>query len=418
VQNSGATDALVTIIYLPTNAAPVARSLVVRARSRATVQVHEFSQGVGRGWPVAARVAADRPVVVERPMYFSYGPGWTGGHVAMGATATSTRWYFAEGYTGAGFDMYLTLQNPSTTPTTATITYLFGDGGRQQQTVGLPGQTRQTVNVHATVGREREVSTVVESSGGVGIVAERPMYFRYGAAITGGHVAMGARQPEPVWYFAEGYTGTDFDQYFSILNPNPQPVTVTITYYLPDDRVEQRMVMVGASRRGTVAVHNGSDPGGLGRGYENSARLESTLPVVIERPMYFRYNLRDGRVADGGHTAVGATGLSTTYQFAEGYTGAGFDEYLTIQNPNDQPNQLRLTFQRPDGTTVGRDRIVPPRSRATVQVHDPNEGVGPGQEIAVTVASLSGLPFLVERPMYFVYGPGWTGGHVAIGHPG
>jgi hypothetical protein len=32
------------------------------------------------------------------------------------------------------------------------------------------------------------------------------------------------------WYFAEGYTGGDFDEYLTILNPHAAPVDLTIIY--------------------------------------------------------------------------------------------------------------------------------------------------------------------------------------------
>jgi hypothetical protein len=429
IQNPDPTETLVAVTYQPTGAAPVLRSAMAPALSRTTLTVHDLVTGVGRGWPVAARVRATGRVVAERPMYFNYGPGWTGGHVALGAVTPATRWYFAEGYTGAGFDQYLTLQNPSTVNTTVTITYRFADGqGGQQQTLALPAQSRRTVNVHDVVGRGRAVSMIVDSAGGVGIMAERPIYFSYNGhanafSATGGHVAVGARAPAHTWWFAEGFTGEGFDQYFSILNPNDQPAKVVITYYLPGDRQEQRSLTVEAGRRGTVAVHRNDDPAGLGRGFTNAARLVSDRPVVVERPIYFRYGLRDGRLVDGGHTVVGATTLSTSYGFAEGYTGAGFDMYLTFLNPGDQPNQIQMIFQLDGGATVIRQRTVAPRSRETVAVHDPVAGVGPGQAISTSLVSLDGRPFLSERPMYFNYvplagGPGWTGGHVAIGNPG
>ena len=31
---------------------------------------------------------------------------------------------------------------------------------------------------------------------------------------------MGASAPQPTWLFAEGYTGTGFDEYLIVLNPN------------------------------------------------------------------------------------------------------------------------------------------------------------------------------------------------------
>ena len=49
-------------------------------------------------------------------MYFDYmGTGahhWAGGRDTIGATAPSFNWYFAEGYTGEGFEEWICIQNP------------------------------------------------------------------------------------------------------------------------------------------------------------------------------------------------------------------------------------------------------------------------------------------------------------------
>ena len=50
-------------------------------------------------------------IVVERAMYFDY-YGRRGGHAALGVQQTSTGWFFAEGYTGPGFDEYICVLNP------------------------------------------------------------------------------------------------------------------------------------------------------------------------------------------------------------------------------------------------------------------------------------------------------------------
>lgn len=105
----------------------------------------------------------------------------TGGHCVVGGTAPARTWYFAEGYTGEGFDEYLTLMNPNSSPAAVTLTYYLASGGPVSKSVSVPAQSRYTVAVHETaegVGRGQAVSTKVESS--QPIVAERPMYFRYG----------------------------------------------------------------------------------------------------------------------------------------------------------------------------------------------------------------------------------------------
>ena len=70
--------------------------------------------------------------------------------------------YFAEGYTGAGFQEYLCLGNPDDTATFAIITYLFPDGTIQEQEVALAANSRATVNVNGFVGADKQVSATVD----------------------------------------------------------------------------------------------------------------------------------------------------------------------------------------------------------------------------------------------------------------
>jgi hypothetical protein len=136
--------------------------------------------------------------------------------------------------------------------------------------------------------------------------------------------------------------------------------------------------------------------------------------IVVERPMYFRY----GAGIDGGHAAVGVTGASPRWLFAEGYTGPGFDEYLTILNPNAMAATVRITYTLGDGSQQGATVTVEARQRRTVAVHDPREGIGRDRAVAVRVETINQVDIIVERPMYFAYQGGITGGHTTAGyHP-
>ena len=105
----------------------------------------------------------------------------------------------------------------------------------------------------------------------------------------------------PTWYFAEGYTGTGFDEYLTFLNPNPTAAVVTMTYFLADGTTQLKQVQIGANARYTTAVHGTSE--GVGPGQAVSAKVETTNAggIVVERPMYFTY----GTGIDGGHIVVG-----------------------------------------------------------------------------------------------------------------
>jgi len=51
------------------------------------------------------------------------------------------------------------------------------------------------------------------------IVCERPMYFLYAGAWSGGHCVTGVTAPATDWHFAEGTTREGFDEWLCLQNP-------------------------------------------------------------------------------------------------------------------------------------------------------------------------------------------------------
>ena len=184
-------------------------TVVVPARSRKTVNVNEHVLGAGIRVPlnVSIRVEADRPIVAERPMYFSADPalGATvdGGTTVVGATAASLRHSFAEGTVRPGFVEFVTLQNPNDAPTTAALDFQASDDRGSpvavpSLAVSLAGASRATVNVNqhlASRGVPTPVNVSIRVEADRPIVAERPMYFSadpaLGATVDGGTTVVG-----------------------------------------------------------------------------------------------------------------------------------------------------------------------------------------------------------------------------------
>lgn len=154
---------------------------------RVRIEGHDFldSRGSGtvtfNGTPVKDYISwSDTAIEVLVP------PGATDGPVEVSQPNGDSNevdfivqgsYYFAEGYTGEGFQEYLCIGNASDYAAAASITYMFPDGGTQEQAVEIPAKSRTTVNVNAVVGTDREVSAEVTSADP--IVVERPMYFLY-----------------------------------------------------------------------------------------------------------------------------------------------------------------------------------------------------------------------------------------------
>jgi hypothetical protein len=86
-----------------------------------------------------------------------------------------------------------------------------GNGTTVVEQLTVRKNSRATIDPRNKLGvyndSAHDFSTLVQSVNGVGIIAERPMYFNYNGAWTGGHDVVGASGPESGWFFAEGFTG-------------------------------------------------------------------------------------------------------------------------------------------------------------------------------------------------------------------
>lgn len=369
----------------------------------------------------------------------------------------ASTWYFAEGYTGPGFDQYLTVQNPNPGPVTIDVTYYLTGAAPVVKSFDILGNARFTISVHDDtqgVGRNNgqgwPVSTRVTSRGGQGIIVERPIYFVYGPGFQGASDVLGANQLNTTWYFAEGFTGAQsgayrFDEYLTMLNPNSSDGQATITYFLDGAAPETRVVPLPGNSRTTVIVHDppsAGNPGGLGRNLAHSTRVQTSVPTVVERPMYFFY--RSFFESEGGHNVMGSPTLRQSFYFPYGSTISNrnsivADQYLTIMNPNPTAGLAKISYygftatvnddgsltvpdpiRQSDGAEIIRYITLPANSRTTVRVHDEASAENPGglgrvSDLAIATKVETSLPTLVERPIYFDYKRGISNGIVAIG---
>lgn len=247
--------------------------------SRLTLRAGDF---VPPSVDLSMRVTSSRPVVAERPVYFDYRGGWDGGHVALGSTSPSNKWYFAEGCTREGFEEWICLLNPGEEAAKVTLSFLSASEELSPQEVTVPPRRRQTVFVNHVVGPDRDVSCEITST--LPVVAERPLYFAYAGRIPGGHVTAGATSLARELFFAEGCTLGGFDAYLCVMNPNPQPATLLATFMEPSGRhIEWRLALRPRSRL-TLSAREA-----VGADREFSVRMESDFPLVAERPLYFAY---------------------------------------------------------------------------------------------------------------------------------
>jgi hypothetical protein len=297
ILNPGGTDAQVTITYMKGDGTTDTQAVTVAKGSRATVAVKD-KLGVGDddAHDFSAKVACwnEQDILVERPIYFDY-QGLTGGSDVVGVTTPSPTYYFAEGTCRPGFDPYIAVANPQVYDAKVKVTYLLGDGSTKAQNILVPAGSRRTVHPPDVLGTADDVahdfSARVESVNNAHIVAERPTYFNYKGAWTGGSDVVGADVPARTFQFAEGTCRPGFDPYISILNlAGAGDASVKVTYSLGDGSTKTQDIAVPAHSRRTVhppdILGTGDDPA-----HDFSVKVECTngLPIVAERPMYFDF---------------------------------------------------------------------------------------------------------------------------------
>jgi len=388
--------------------------LEIPPASRTTVYVNALSPNDNP----AIKVASDRQIVAERPMYFDYHGDNAGGHVAKGAVSPATRWYFAEGSTDTGhFEQWLSVLNPGSMGAMMTLTFqvqyeiqpLYNPALISEEKVieyvWIGPHSRKSYNIGELLRHDCQNALTLQSTQPV--IAERSMYFDYSGPgriwCEGGHCTMGATTPSEHYYFAEGTTRARFDEWLILYNPNPEAIRIDALYHLGIEQGEAISKTYELPAKAIYPIYVNDE---IGIGMDVSATLESSSQFLAERSIYFH----DSRGRDGGHCAAGVASPSQEWIFAEGYTGGGFDEWLCLYNPGANEAWVELTaFAQYGGENREYTIEVPAEKRVTVSINDLV-----GRDLQLSLRVISDQPIVAERAMYFTYN-GLQGGHVESG---
>jgi len=205
-------------------------------------------------------------------------------------------------------------------------------------------------------------------------------------------------------YFAEGYTGllatnhkATFDETLSILNANPFTATVQIQYLIEGGSpvVVTRSIAPTSTLRESVNTDVGND--------KNVAAVVSSASRVTAERIIRRTGAAG--VLDA-NSSLGNPSLGKTFYFAEGYTGASFQEYLTLANPGNTTANVTVNFA-PQGATGSVTQTltlqIPPQGRVTRNIRRDTLGI-PNKSLGLVVTS--DQPIMAERVLYFGDGDG------------
>lgn len=324
-------------------------------------------------------------------------------------------------------------------------------------TIGLSGTTAAALNTGGAVttdatGAFTSTQTFTPSVAGTYVVTA--------AGVNGCNVAVatftvipGAVPGAPVStiYFPEGYTGNGNPSYvetLDLLNPNVSTVIVTNTYFI--ETTNEDITTTTASPDVVVVTHtlpaladisvnvqadiasqpvsSGPDAGkGLsGFGAKVATRVQTagflgtgglaTLGGVVRGVAAERIMERSSNGARlDGDVSLGETSPNTSYYFAEGYTGRGFQEYLILLNPSSTTPATVTVFRTPEGSASAEAPLISglvlaPLQRLTLNINRYNSAMTTSPTAAENKIGLIvnsdplGAPIAAERVSY--NGPG------------
>jgi hypothetical protein len=294
LQNPGTATVQADVTYLlPAPGAPIVRRHVLPPSSRTTIWVNREDARLA-ATDVSAAIVADGPIVVERAMYRAAGGRAFGaGHSSAAVPAAATEWFLAEGATGAYFDTFLLIANPTTSPADVDVTYALPDGSTITRRYGIAGQSRYSVWVDYEDARlaDTAVASLVASTNGVPIVVERAMWWPgpTPANWLEAHSSVGAVASTFAWGVADGEVGgaANAETYLLIANTAVRSGSARVTLLFADGRSLSQTFTLPPSSRTNVDVRS-AFPGAAGRTFGATVTSigSDPVPIVVERAIY------------------------------------------------------------------------------------------------------------------------------------
>ncbi len=303
--------------------------------------------------------------------------------------------YFAEGYTGQGPDLdfseHLSILNTNPVTATGQIDYFLG-GDITATTpitvaIAVPAHAQLFEDVGLDVGFDQTVSAIVQTDQAVTATRTISRTTAEGAVL-GESVSNGEDGLAQFWYFAEGYTGSSFQEYLALFNPGDSPATVTVE---PVGGVGGQVPapltsIVPAHGRTTVNVRAAIPGRSIG------LSVQSDQPVATERVLYWGAGSGSGKF--GASVSGGIRGPATLWSFPFVSTVQSDQVFLSFIDPTTVEAHIQLTAYSTVGVAEMPETVaVAAGARVTVAL--------PPDTVVTAMTASSDVPVIAEEGQYF-----------------
>ncbi|MGH2807347.1 MAG: DUF5719 family protein [Actinomycetota bacterium] len=286
IRNPFADEAVVSVrLYTSTGAITRANlnRIAVPAGESRFIKLNDY---VTPRTQIGAAVIAERGrVVAWRALFADPEDRPDGVQFDLGATAPAETWYLPEGAVQTGIEEEISLLNPNGRE--AILSISLPTAGKPVQPpklveVRVPPESLKTISLPAVSQRGRTdvggVGAIVTSTNGVGVVAERTVW--YGAARTGTSSEIGSPKTGTNWMVLPA-AASSADDSVVVLNPNPDPATISVTILTRDRGASKpgalRSVRVKGNARIRLVLNDYTD------GQPVAIVVTSDIGVVAER---------------------------------------------------------------------------------------------------------------------------------------
>jgi hypothetical protein len=407
--NPGVTTAPVLVRFLKTDGT---MQTVVRSVAGQTRQTLDVTRVPGlREASFSTVIETPLRVVIDRTVGWDRASDY-GGHAERNIIAPSTQWYFAEGSTAGGFDLFYILKNPNPFTITIQIKYLLpSPGAPLTYNYTLAANAREVVAVDGVPGLSwSDVSSALTCASP--FLAERIQYYTsQGRTYNAGGGAAPVSSPGLTWYFAEGASGAYFSTYLLLANPNATAATVQATYRTTAAATVVKTYTIPANSRFTIGV-DGEDPALAATSFWTTLTSTNGVSFVADRSVWWPDP--DWHEV---HNSAGESGPYANWALAEGEIGGatGKATYVLVANTSGFADTVGLTVLLEGGGTLTKNFAIGALGRLSIDMAAEFPGAA-NQRFGTLVRSAGGAQLVVERSMYWnAGGVSWANGTNAFG---
>ncbi len=257
---------------------PVTRFATVAAGARFTFLGHVDVPN--EAFSVSVTSAAGIDIVAEMAMY---DPGREIAHRTVGVTGASSGWALGEGFTGFGWETFISVGNSGASDATVTATFNIDGEPPIQRTIIVPAGSRGTFIAHdivTGVGAGKAFGVQVTSSHPV-VVQEVLIDPATGASRATS--SMATPDTRARWSFGAGSSAPGVVTFLTVANLTiGLTANVTATYYFADGTLPvSQSIQIPPESRGTF-----SSASGVPAGKDFGVVITSDLAVVAQQAVY------------------------------------------------------------------------------------------------------------------------------------